>query len=220
MTSSGLQHPPRRGRTEFEPIPQKCVFRLLLCVPHAELERLVSRALPPMLSISPELLGVEVANCNLEDADIPNKSFDIVLTNYAIEHLDDPMSRFARVQQSAQAEGHLVIDTPRYQTFILTRLDWFSTVVRPVLPKVRSRWPENSDLAGILVPRRACEPASDCVTTRCGRILSKTDVTGVSEALVVPARLISSRTKALGATVKLPASRPFSLTLFVTADGA
>ena len=44
---------------------------------------------------SREALGLEVINAILEMADLPDDSFDVVLMNDVIEHLDDPLRHTA-----------------------------------------------------------------------------------------------------------------------------
>jgi 2-polyprenyl-3-methyl-5-hydroxy-6-metoxy-1,4-benzoquinol methylase len=63
-----------------------------------------------------EELGIEVKNAILETAEIPDGSFDVVLLNHVIEHLDNPLSTLREVNRVLKPGGHLVIETPRYDT--------------------------------------------------------------------------------------------------------
>ncbi len=63
-----------------------------------------------------EELGIEVINGILETANLPDESFDVVLLNHVIEHLDDPLHTLREVNRVLRPNGHLVVETPRYDT--------------------------------------------------------------------------------------------------------
>ncbi len=65
---------------------------------------------------SREELGLEVKNAILETAGLPDASFDVVLLNHVIEHIDDPMRTLRKVYRILKPGGHFVIETPRYDT--------------------------------------------------------------------------------------------------------
>jgi SAM-dependent methyltransferase len=63
-----------------------------------------------------EELGLEVINGTLEVANLPDESFDVVLLNHVIEHLDDPLHTLRELNRVLRPNGHLVVETPRYDT--------------------------------------------------------------------------------------------------------
>jgi 2-polyprenyl-3-methyl-5-hydroxy-6-metoxy-1,4-benzoquinol methylase len=65
-----------------------------------------------------EELGVEVKNAILETADLPDESFDVVLLNHVIEHLDNPLGTLREVNRVLKPGGHFVIETPRYDSLM------------------------------------------------------------------------------------------------------
>ena len=71
---------------------------------------------------SREELGLDVKNAILETAGLPEASFDVVLLNHVIEHIDDPMRTLREVNRILKPEGHFVIETPRYDTLMFKLL--------------------------------------------------------------------------------------------------
>jgi SAM-dependent methyltransferase len=69
-----------------------------------------------------EDLGLEVINGILETAALEDASFDVVLLNHVIEHLDDPSRTLREVNRILKPGGHFVIETPRYDTLIFKLL--------------------------------------------------------------------------------------------------
>jgi 2-polyprenyl-3-methyl-5-hydroxy-6-metoxy-1,4-benzoquinol methylase len=69
-----------------------------------------------------EELGLEVINAILETADLPNESFEVVLLNHVIEHIDDPLRTLREVNRILKPNGHFVIETPRYDTLMFKLL--------------------------------------------------------------------------------------------------
>jgi 2-polyprenyl-3-methyl-5-hydroxy-6-metoxy-1,4-benzoquinol methylase len=69
-----------------------------------------------------EELGLEVVNAILETAGIPDESFDVVLLNHVIEHIDDPLRTLREVNRILKPDGHFVIETPRYDTLMFKLL--------------------------------------------------------------------------------------------------
>ncbi|MGC8640248.1 MAG: class I SAM-dependent methyltransferase [Isosphaeraceae bacterium] len=61
-------------------------------------------------------LGIEVKNAILETAEFPDESFDVVLLNHVIEHIEDPLGTLREVNRVLKPGGHFVIETPRYDT--------------------------------------------------------------------------------------------------------
>lgn len=50
----------------------------------------------------------------LEDAGIANESFDVVLLNHVIEHMDNPIATLCEINRVLKPRGHFVVETPRY----------------------------------------------------------------------------------------------------------
>ncbi len=67
---------------------------------------------------SREELGLDVVNAILETAGIADASFDVVLLNHVIEHVDDPLQTLCEVNRVLKPGGHFVIETPRYDTLM------------------------------------------------------------------------------------------------------
>jgi len=63
-----------------------------------------------------EELGLEVKSAILETAEIPDESYDVVILNHVIEHLDNPLGTLRAVNRVLKPGGHFVIETPRYDT--------------------------------------------------------------------------------------------------------
>jgi SAM-dependent methyltransferase len=69
-----------------------------------------------------EQLGVSSKNSILEHAGISDQAFDVVLLNHVIEHLDDPLGLLREINRVLKPEGHLVIETPRYDSLMFKLL--------------------------------------------------------------------------------------------------
>jgi SAM-dependent methyltransferase len=69
-----------------------------------------------------EKLGVSAVNSILENAGIPDRAFDVVLLNHVIEHLDDPLGLLREINRVLKPNGHLVIETPRYDSLMFKLL--------------------------------------------------------------------------------------------------
>ncbi|WP_165228912.1 class I SAM-dependent methyltransferase [Aquisphaera insulae] len=63
-------------------------------------------------------LGIEAIPAILEDANIPDESIDVLLFNHVIEHVDDPIRTLGEINRVLKPGGHLVIETPRYDTLM------------------------------------------------------------------------------------------------------
>jgi 2-polyprenyl-3-methyl-5-hydroxy-6-metoxy-1,4-benzoquinol methylase len=61
-------------------------------------------------------LGVEAKHAILETAELPEESFDVVLLNHVIEHVENPLGTLRAVNRVLKPGGHFVIETPRYDT--------------------------------------------------------------------------------------------------------
>jgi SAM-dependent methyltransferase len=71
---------------------------------------------------SREELGLDVKNAILETAGLLDESFDVVLLNHVIEHIDDPLRTLRLVNRILKPAGHFVIETPRYDTLMFKLL--------------------------------------------------------------------------------------------------
>ncbi len=67
---------------------------------------------------SEETHGIKVIHGILEEAEIADDAFDVVLLNHVIEHLDDPLATLCEINRVLKPNGHLVVETPRYDTLM------------------------------------------------------------------------------------------------------
>jgi SAM-dependent methyltransferase len=69
-----------------------------------------------------EELGVAGTNELLHEAGIPDEAFDVVIMNHVIEHLEDPLATLSEINRVLKTDGHLVLETPRYDTLMFRLL--------------------------------------------------------------------------------------------------
>jgi 2-polyprenyl-3-methyl-5-hydroxy-6-metoxy-1,4-benzoquinol methylase len=69
-----------------------------------------------------ERLGVPSIPATLEDAGIPDASIDVVLMMHVIEHVPDPVQTLREIHRILKPGGHLVLETPRYDTLMFKLL--------------------------------------------------------------------------------------------------
>jgi len=67
-------------------------------------------------------LGIEAINSVLEAARLPDESADVVVMLHVIEHLADPVSTLREIHRILKPGGHLVVETPRYDTLMFRLL--------------------------------------------------------------------------------------------------
>ncbi|MGB8261720.1 MAG: class I SAM-dependent methyltransferase [Terracidiphilus sp.] len=60
--------------------------------------------------------GLDIREGILEEAGIDDGSCDVVIMNHVIEHLPDPLGTLRLIRRVLKPGGHLVIETPRYDT--------------------------------------------------------------------------------------------------------
>ncbi len=101
-------------------------------------------------------LGVQAVHGILESAHLPSASADVVVTLHVIEHVPDPMGLLREAWRILRPGGHLVVETPRYDSLMFRLLGrrersmrcdghvWFFTV--PTLRRA-------CELAGFTVDR-------------------------------------------------------------------
>jgi SAM-dependent methyltransferase len=63
-------------------------------------------------------LGIPTLNAILEDAALPSASVDVVVMLHVIEHVADPMRTLREIFRVLKPGGHLVLETPRYDTLM------------------------------------------------------------------------------------------------------
>lgn len=61
-------------------------------------------------------LGFETITSTLEDANIPDESVDVVVMLHVIEHVPDPLQSMQEIRRILKPGGHLVMETPRYDS--------------------------------------------------------------------------------------------------------
>jgi SAM-dependent methyltransferase len=65
-----------------------------------------------------EKLGVPTINTILESAEVPDCSADAVVMLHVIEHIPDPVGTLREILRVLRPGGHLVVETPRYDTLM------------------------------------------------------------------------------------------------------
>ncbi len=66
--------------------------------------------------------GIKAIDRILEEADIPDESFDVVLLNHVVEHLENPLGTLREINRVLKPNGHFVVETPRYDTLMFKLL--------------------------------------------------------------------------------------------------
>jgi len=67
-------------------------------------------------------LGIETRNAVLESAGVPDHSIDVVVMLHVIEHVPDPVGTLKSIYRVLKPGGHLVLETPRYDTLMFRLL--------------------------------------------------------------------------------------------------
>ena len=65
-----------------------------------------------LTSFASSLLGMDIVNCHLHEATLPNESYGMVVMLDVLEHLDDPVSAIKQAFQWLEPNGWLVLLTP------------------------------------------------------------------------------------------------------------
>ncbi len=66
--------------------------------------------------------GIPNKVATLEEAALPDESFDVVLMMHVIEHVPDPSRLLGEIRRVLKPGGHLVLETPRYDTLMFKLL--------------------------------------------------------------------------------------------------
>jgi len=69
-----------------------------------------------------EVHGIETIPKTLDDAKLPDASADVVVMLHVIEHLPDPVATLREIHRVLKPGGHMVIETPRYDTLMFKLL--------------------------------------------------------------------------------------------------
>jgi SAM-dependent methyltransferase len=67
-------------------------------------------------------LGIETINGVLETANIPDESIDVAVMLHVIEHVPNPIATLREIYRILKPGGHLVLETPRYDTLMFNLL--------------------------------------------------------------------------------------------------
>ena len=66
--------------------------------------------------------GIETINATLETAGLPDSSVDAVVMLHVIEHVPDPVGTLREIRRILKPGGHLLLETPRYDTLMFKLL--------------------------------------------------------------------------------------------------
>lgn len=69
-----------------------------------------------------EIHGIETIPTTLEKAKLSDASADVVVMLHVIEHLPDPVATLREINRILKPGGHMVIETPRYDTLMFKLL--------------------------------------------------------------------------------------------------
>lgn len=69
-----------------------------------------------------EKMGIETINSTLEAAMLPAAYADVVVILHVIEHVPDPVGTLREIWRILKPGGHLVLETPRYDTLMFRLL--------------------------------------------------------------------------------------------------
>lgn len=65
-----------------------------------------------------EVQGFDTIPLTLEQAKLPSESADVVILLHVIEHVPDPLETMREIWRVLKPGGHMVLETPRYDTFM------------------------------------------------------------------------------------------------------
>lgn len=72
--------------------------------------------------ITREAHGFETMTATLDQAALPDESADVLIMLHVIEHVPDPLATLREIYRILKPGGHVVIETPRYDTLMFKML--------------------------------------------------------------------------------------------------
>lgn len=69
-------------------------------------------------ALTQDMHGFDTIPLTLEEAKLPDASADVVILLHVIEHVPDPLATMREINRILKPGGHMVLETPRYDTLM------------------------------------------------------------------------------------------------------